>query len=180
MSTGDRAFEPIIDACRDAGSVALVGAPVHGEHGRSHIAVVVVDGRGASVAYRKLWLGSSEARRFTPGDGPARLDVDGWRLGLAVCKDTGIAQHALDTAALGIDAYVAGTLLFPHEAAELNARAQRIATAHSVYVAMASFAGPTGDGYGESAGGSGIWTPEGVLLDQAGTGIGEFARAALS
>ena len=30
-----------------------------------------------------------------------------WRLGLAICKDSGIPAHAADTAALGIDAYVA-------------------------------------------------------------------------
>jgi predicted amidohydrolase len=32
------------------------------------------------------------------------LKVEGWRLGLAICKDIGIPQHASDTAALGIDA----------------------------------------------------------------------------
>lgn len=53
-----------------------------------------------------MWLGATESERFAPGDGPAVHDVDGWRLGLAICKDTGVAQHAADTAALGIDAYL--------------------------------------------------------------------------
>ena len=69
------------------------------------------------------------------------LDVDGWRLGLAICKDTGIPQHASDTAALGIDAYVAGTLMSVDETDIQNQRAQRIATTHQVWVALASFAG---------------------------------------
>ena len=38
---------------------------------------------GSTVAYRKMWLGDAEARRFTPGPG-AGADVDGWRLGLAI------------------------------------------------------------------------------------------------
>jgi predicted amidohydrolase len=70
--------------------------------------MLAVDGSGATVAYRKLWLGAAEAERFIPGGKPAVLEVNGWRLGLAICRDTGIQQHSSDTAALGIDAYVAG------------------------------------------------------------------------
>ena len=53
-------------------------------------------GTGATVAYHKMWLGTAEADRFTPGSKPAVLEVDGWRLGLAVCKDTGVPRHAAD------------------------------------------------------------------------------------
>ena len=66
--------------------MALAGAPVPGEAGRPHIAVLAVDGAGITVAYRKLWLGAAEAERFGPGDKPAVLDVDGWRLGLASAR----------------------------------------------------------------------------------------------
>jgi predicted amidohydrolase len=61
------------------------------------------------VAYHKVWLGAAESNRFTAGDERTVLQVNGRRLGLAICKDTSIPQHASDTAALGIDAYVAGT-----------------------------------------------------------------------
>ena len=57
------------------------------------IAVLAIDANGATVAYRKMWLGEEEAKRFTPGPEPAKLTVDGWRLGLAVCKDTGVARR---------------------------------------------------------------------------------------
>ena len=82
--------EPIVEACAQVGSSALVGAPVQGEAGRSHIAMVAIDGTGATVAYHKVWLGATESNRFTPGSKPAVLEVDGWRLGLAICKDSGI------------------------------------------------------------------------------------------
>jgi predicted amidohydrolase len=175
----DPRLSPIVAACAETGSLALVGAPLRGEGGRAHIATLAVDGAGAGVAYRKVWIDSSEADRFVPGDGPARIDVDGWRLGLAICKDTGIAQHAGDTAALGIDVYVAGTVMFPHERAVQDERARRIAAAHQVWVAIASFAGPTGGGYTESAGASGIWTSTGAVLAQAGSEVGGVARAKL-
>ena len=102
----DPRLEPIVEACAETGSVALVGAPVHGEVGGSHIAMLAIDKTGVTVAYQKMWLGGAEPERFAPGSEPAVLEVDGWRLGLAICKDTGIPQHASDTAALGIDAYV--------------------------------------------------------------------------
>ncbi len=110
LALDDPRLAPIVDACRDTGSVALVGAPVDGAPGEDHIAMLAVDGTGVRVAYRKMWLGSTETARFTAGTEPAVLELDGWRLGLAICKDAGVPQHWADTAALGIDAYVAGSV----------------------------------------------------------------------
>jgi predicted amidohydrolase len=179
ITAEDPRLMPIVAACAETGSLALVGAPVHGEPGRSHIAMLAVDGTGVAVAYRKMWLGGSESGRFTPGTRPAVLDVDGWRLGLAICKDTGIPQHASDTAALGIDAYVASVLESAEDAAVPGERARRIAVDHQVWVAVASFAGPTGGGYDRAAGSSGIWAPDGVAVTRAGPEPGAIARATL-
>jgi predicted amidohydrolase len=124
-------------------------------------------------------LASTESNRFTAGSKPAVLDVDGWRLGLAICKDTGIPQHVADTAALGIDTYVAGTLMTSEEAAIQDERGRRIAADHQVWVAVASFAGSTGGGYARAAGCSAIWTPAGATVAQAGPDPGAIARATL-
>src|SRR5262245_38564988 len=117
--------------------------------------------------------------RESPGSRPAVLDIDGWRLGLAVCKDTGIRQHASDTAALGIDVYVAGVLESMEDAARQEERARRVAAGHQVWVAVASFAGSTGGGYSQAAGRSAIWGPDGGLVIQAGPETGAIARATL-
>lgn len=175
----DPRLAPIVEACRETGSLALAGAPVHGQAGRSHIAMLAIDGAGVTIAYRKMWLGGAEPDRFTAGDEPAVLDVEGWRLGLAICKDTGVPQHASDTAALGIDAYVAGILESADDAAIADERARRVATDHGVWVAMASFAGSTGGGYSRAAGGSGIWGSDGVAVARAGPETGAIARATL-
>lgn len=55
-----------------------------------------------------------------------------------------------------------------------------IATEHRVWVAVASFAGSTGDGYVRSAGCSGIWACDGAVPAQAGPETGAIARATLS
>jgi predicted amidohydrolase len=179
MTASDPRLCPLAEACAETGSVALAGAPVPGEAGRPHIAMLAVDGDGISVAYRKLWLGEAESGRFAPGDKPAVLEVDGWRLGLAVCKDVSVPQHRADTAALGIDAYVAGTVMSADERAIQDERASRIAAGLGLWVAIASFAGATGGGYTECAGRSGVWSPDGALAVQAGTGPGAVVSALL-
>ncbi|WP_051570083.1 nitrilase-related carbon-nitrogen hydrolase [Cryptosporangium arvum] len=140
------------------------------------IGMLVVDGTGARVGYRKQYLGGGEGAVFTAGTGPAVIEVDGWRLGLAICKDTGVEQHAADTAALGIDVYVAGVLETAEDFDVPAERAARIARAHGVPVAIASFAGSSGEGFARAAGGSGVWAADGSLLARAGTRTGEIVQ----
>jgi len=180
ITAEDPRLTPIVEASRETGSVALVGAPVCGQAGRSHIATLAIDGTGATVAYQKVWLGEAEAYRFAAGAKPAVLEVDGWRLGLAICKDTGIPRHASDTAALGMDAYVAAVLEFAEDAGVVGERARRVAADHHVWVAVASFAGSTGGGYARAAGCSGIWRPDGVVVAQAESETGAIVRARLN
>jgi predicted amidohydrolase len=170
---------PLAEACAATGALALAGAPVPGEAGRPHIAILAFGSAGITIAYQKMWLARTESARFAAGDKPAVLDADGWRLGLAICKDTSVPQHQSDTAALGIDVYAAGTLMRPEETGLQDDRASRIAAEHQVWVAVASFAGRTGSGYTQSAGRSGIWAPDGTLLAQAGPEPGAIARATL-
>lgn len=180
ITADDPRLGPIVDACAETGSLALIGAPADGDAGRPHIAMLAIEAAGATVAYHKMWLGKVETDRFAAGGKPAVLDVDGWRLGLAICKDTGIAQHASDTAALGIDAYLAGVLETAEDATVQPERARRVATVHDVWVAVASFAGSTGGGFDRAAGGSAIWGADGLVIAQAGPEPGAIAHATLS
>jgi predicted amidohydrolase len=174
----DAVLEPIVDACGETDSVALIGAPVEAD-GARFIAMLRVDAAGVRVAYRKTWLGGAEPDQFTAGDGPTVLELDGWRLGLGICKDTGAAQHTAGTAALGIDAYVAGLVHRPEELPEQEARAVVIARTCRAFVVFASFAGPTGYGYSETAGSSAIWSPDGLAVARTGRDVGDLARATL-
>jgi predicted amidohydrolase len=58
-------------------------------------------------------------------------------------------------------------------------RARRVAADHGVWVVIASFAGSTGGGFDEAAGGSGIWAADGAAVARAGTEPGEIVRATL-
>lgn len=180
IEPGDARLEPLLDACAELGSLALVGAPVRGDDGARSIGILAADARGVEIAYRKMWLGEAEARHFAPGDEPVALEVDGRRLGLAVCKDTRHPEHAAATAELGIDAYVAAVLDHERDAAVPSQRARRVVRDHGLWVVVASFAGPAGGGYELSAGRSAIWSPEGEAVAQAGCEPGALARATLT
>jgi len=54
ITAEDPRLAPIVEACAEAGSLALVGAAVRGKAGRSYIAMVAVEATGATVAYRKM------------------------------------------------------------------------------------------------------------------------------
>ncbi|WP_051941170.1 carbon-nitrogen hydrolase family protein [Phaeacidiphilus oryzae] len=186
VAPGDERLRPLITACAETGTLALAGAPVLPG---PRIGVLAVDGGGARVAYGKVHLHDSEAVRFRAG-GYAVVEVDGWRLGLAVCRDTGFPEHAAVTAALGndagaavrtgIDAYVAGVVHAEHESGLHGERARRVAADHGVWAATAAFAGPTGGGFARTSGRSGIWSPGGDLVAEAGPDAGDLARAVLT
>jgi predicted amidohydrolase len=180
LAPDDPLLAPLVEACGSTGTLALVGAPVRGDDGAEHIAVVAVDGDGARVVYRKLNLGEAETVRFAPGPGPVALEIDGWRLGLAVCKDTGVPEHAAATAALGINAYLAGVLEHAAASGVTDERGRRIATTHGIWVAIASFAGTTGGGYDTAAGRSTVWRPDGAVISRAGTSAGSLVCATLT
>jgi predicted amidohydrolase len=141
---------------------------------------LLVSGAGVEVAYRKSFLGGDEQGRFAPGDGPVAIDVDGWRVGLGICKDTGVDRHVADNAALDLDLYAAGLVHLPEELEMQDERGLRIAHECRAYVAFASFAGATGGGFDRTAGASTIWAPEGTPLARAGAEPGELARAVLT
>ncbi len=180
VAPDDAAFAPLVEACAATDAVALVGAPIEDDDGRALIATLRVDGAGVRLAYRKSWLGDGETARFPHGDGPTVLEVDGWRLGLGICKDTGAARHTVGTAALGVDAYLAGLVHRPSELPEQEARAVVIARTCRAYVVFAGFAGPTGGVFARTAGCSAIWSPDGFAIARTGPDVGGTAAATLA
>jgi predicted amidohydrolase len=180
VALDDPALDVIVRACEETDSVALVGAPLRGSESESYIGVLRVDATGVAPAYRKCFLGGDEPAHFMPGDGPVVIEVDGWRAGLGVCKDTGVEQHISQTAALNIDVYLAGLVHHTHELEMQEQRAQQLAQACNAYVAFASFAGPTGGGFDQTAGVSSLWSPAGSPIARAGADADDFAGATLT
>jgi predicted amidohydrolase len=175
LALDDPALAAVVAACAQTGSIALAGAPVDGPS----IAVLRIDRDGIQVAYRKSHLGGGEPDRFVPGPGPVAVEVDGWRVGLGVCKDTGADEHVAGVAALAIDLYAAGLVHADDELEEQDRRGRRIAAVTGAAVAFASFAGPTGSGYDRTAGTSTIWGPDGDVRARADARPGAVVGARL-
>jgi predicted amidohydrolase len=173
VSCDDPRLAPIRQACADTGAVALVGAPIVEVDGRCYIATLLVDGAGVGVAYRKIHLHPPEDERFTPGSEHVVIDLDGLRLGLAICRDASIAEHAAATVRAGAQIYVASTLNSPSD--PRDARMHARATAHRIHVVLSCGAGPDGPVFG--SGGSGFWRPDGTVITQAGESPGDMVIA---
>lgn len=175
VSSDDPRLVPIVEVCRATDAVALVGAPVV-QDGRAYIAALRIDSSGVCVAYRKTHLGGDEPRRFMSGDGPTVIEVDGRRVGIGICKDTGVDEHVDGVAELRVGVYVAGLVHHAEEFAEQDRRGRRIALRCGAPVVFASFAGPTGGGFDRTAGRSAAWAPDGTQLARAGADPGDLVR----
>lgn len=177
LAISDARLEPLRQACADHDATALVGALVRDVH--SYIATLVVRPDGIRIGYRKMHLHGPEPSRLRPGPEPVAVEVAGWRLGLAICRDTGVMEHADSTLALGVDAYVGSALFSRDETQVRDQRMRSIARHYGVWTLLSNAAGPTGS-FGEACGGSGVWDPDGELVAQASRGPGDFVQAVLT
>nr|BFE70799.1 carbon-nitrogen hydrolase family protein [Actinoplanes digitatis] len=175
VACDDARLAPVVAACADTGAVALAGAPVVAADGRAYIAMLLVDAGGARVVYRKIHLHPPEDERFSPGPGHVVIELDGLRLGLAICRDASLAEHAAATVAAGAQAYIASTLNSPGDPRDERMHAR--ATTHRIPVVLSCGAGLDGPLLG--SGGSGLWRPDGTVIAQAGDAPGEVVVADL-
>ncbi len=93
MQPGDPRLDPVADACRETGTVAVVGAAFH-DQGDLYVSALVIDANGSLVTrYDKQHLFRSEREIYRRGEGGCTLQLDGWRLGLGICYRESFAVH---------------------------------------------------------------------------------------
>ncbi|MER5636779.1 carbon-nitrogen hydrolase family protein [Kitasatospora sp. NPDC002227] len=177
ITVDDERLAPISEACRETGSVALVCVALAEADGTESLALLALDGAEVSAVYRKMHLHGLEVERFTPGGEYTVLELDGRRIGLAICADVSFPEHAAATAALGIEAYLGSTLYGDNEVAieRRDSHVSSAAAAHEVWGLLANGAGPSGE-FANTCGGSGFWSPGGTLVAQAGRETGAVVR----
>ncbi|WP_217557922.1 carbon-nitrogen hydrolase family protein [Streptomyces sp. GbtcB6] len=178
VSADDPRLDPIAEACRDSGTAAVVGA-VSADGGGLAISVFVFS-RAGSVAgrYDKQFLFGSETGLYRPGTRDCTLDLDGWRLGLGICYDSGFPEHAATVAADGCHAYLLSALFsvgngYQESRTWLPDRARD----NGLYVLMANHVGHTGGWH--ACGSSAVWGPDGTVLAEAGPEATELVYADL-
>ncbi|WP_214416894.1 carbon-nitrogen hydrolase family protein [Sphaerisporangium fuscum] len=166
--------DPRLDVARraavDNDVTAVVGAAYRGPDGTGPIASLVMCPDGKLHVYGKRHLHGRERDLFQPGRTSGLLDIDGWRVALAICYDAGVPGHAEAAAREGAEVYAASALYTMREARRMDVHFAARAMDHRMFAVVANFAG-TGPGW-ESCGGSGAWHPDGTRLVQAGTSPG--------
>ncbi len=178
VQPGDPRLAPIADACRETGTAAVVGAAFH-DGGDLYVSALVFDASGELVTrYDKQHLFKSEREIYRDGAAGCTLQIEGWRLGLGICYDSGFPEHARAAALDGCHAYVVGALFSVgngyHESRTwFPARALD----NTCYAVLANHIGTTGGWH--ACGSSAIWGPDGRPLAEAGTDRPELITADL-
>ncbi|MFE4397269.1 MULTISPECIES: carbon-nitrogen hydrolase family protein [Streptomycetaceae] len=167
VQPGDPRLAPIAEACRETGTAAIVGAAVRdGDDLRISALVLGPDG-GFVTRYDKQHLFKSEREHYRPGTAGCTLELDGWRLGLGVCYDSGFPEHARAAALDGCHAYLVGALFsMGHGHHESRTWFPARALDNTLYTVLANHIGRTGEWH--TCGGSAVWGPDGRLIAEAG------------
>lgn len=171
LTLGDARLDPLASACAEARVAAVVGAPTRDPDSAGfHISVLVLgrDGRFAAQYDKQHATTRERAAGVRPGSTGCTLTVDGWRLGLGICADSGVPEHARAAAVDGCHAYLVSALFDRGDAVHRrNTRMPARDLDNASYVVLADHVGPTGPFV--ATGHSAAWSPDGTLLVDAGT-----------
>jgi predicted amidohydrolase len=177
----DPRLDPIREICRRTGITAVVGAPFREPDGTPRLASLAIHPNGAEEAAFKTRLHGDEqslfeagqafeaAQRSEQGQEPLLLDVDGWKIALAICFDAAHPAHSGAAAAAGADVYAVSALYTQDEGHRLGLHLGARAMDNRMYGVLANLGGRTP--LGPSCGLSGFWGPDGLPMQQAG-GVG--------
>jgi predicted amidohydrolase len=175
----------VAEAARRHGVAILAGYPRRDARGRPVNAVRLVDRAGAAVAtYAKTHLyGEVDRSQFAPGDCLAPVvELDGWKLGLAICYDIEFPETARALALAGAEAILVPTAnMAPFEGIATRIVPAR-AEENGVFLAYANYTGaePPFDYVGLSC----VVAPTGEDLARAGHGeeliLADLDRAAFA
>ena len=165
----DARLAPIREVCRQREIAVIVGAATRGIGGLGglHISSLVFNRSGELIEpYHKQHLYSSETKIYQPGTQGCMLEIEGWRLALGVCYDSGFPEHARSAAVNGAHAYLVSAL-FSLKTGYHQSRIWFPARAfdNTLYVLLSNHVGTTG-GW-ETCGASAIWGPYGDVIEEA-------------
>ncbi|MGO4805771.1 carbon-nitrogen hydrolase family protein [Arthrobacter sp. 2MCAF15] len=169
VNAADPRLDGIREICRHTGITAVVGAAFKEEDGTPRLASLAVHPSGVIDASFKTHLHGAERDLFVAASHPAVLEIDGWKVALAICFDAARPGHAEWAAAAGADVYAVSALYTAGEDHRLGLHLGARAMDNRMFSVLANLAGLTP--LGASCGLSGFWGPDGLSFRQAhGTG----------
>ncbi|WP_067567087.1 carbon-nitrogen hydrolase family protein [Nocardia acidivorans] len=165
VQEGDSRLGPLRAACARYGVYAVVGAVLPVDGGYTLSALVFDDQGAVRLSYAKHHLHGIENEMFIPGTDFGLFELDGHRLGLAICADLNYPEHAAGTVAAGAEIYLAGALYLSGKQARRDLHLSSRAAENNCWTVLSAY---TGEFEGNATtGGSGVWSPDGVLCARA-------------
>lgn len=161
----DMVLSPLRQLADSERMTIVVGSPIRGEGGALHIGAIAMLPDGAVSIYTKVHVHSSEAHVFECGSGGRDLVVEGVPVGLAICRDAAIPEHAAAAASRGVKLYAASVMIDGEGYVRKVPLMRSYARQHGIAVLMANYSGVSG---GEvSAGKSAIWGEDGETVAES-------------
>jgi predicted amidohydrolase len=171
----DARLAPLAGVARETGTVVLVGAAVRDRPGgRRGIGLLAFQpDASVVVAYEKQHLWETERRAFIAGRSGSDLDVDGWRLGLAICYDGCFPEHARAACDAGALAYVCPSAYVVGSEHRRDLYYAARALDNGCYAVVSGLVGRCGRM--ELSGGTAVYDPQGRPVARVGSGEGMAA-----
>lgn len=165
----DNRLADVREICRRTGVTAVVGGAYRERGGTARLASLAIHPDGTTEAAFKTHLHGQEKDIFIPGSGAGLLELDGWRIGLAICFDAAVPAHATSAAGAGADAYAVSAVYTREEDRRFELHLGARAMDNRMFGILANLGGATM--LGPSCGLSGFWGPDGLRMKKAaGTG----------
>lgn len=148
--------------------LAIIGSIVEEDAGRLYDTAIVIDRRGELAGrYRKSHLYPAERDHFAAGSELEVVDVDGLRLGLAICFEHAFPEIFAELALAGAQLVAIPSAVPRGFEYLLELRSRARAQDNQLFVAASNLAG--NDGRTTWCGGSLIVDPRGDVLARAGS-----------
>ena len=174
---------PVVRAAAETGCTVLVSTPLVRPTG-VHLSTVLVRPDGTVEAvYDKQHVDRLELGWFAPGEQrPVVVDVEGVRVGLAICYDSRFPEHAAAAAAAGAEVYAVSTAYLEGSTRGREVSLPARALDNGMYVVAGSALGRCGDR--PITGGSCVLDPEGrelaALATEPGLALASIDLACLA
>jgi predicted amidohydrolase len=165
----DDRLADVREICRRTGITAIVGGAYREPSGTPRLASLAIHPDGTTETAYKEHLHGQERDLFVAGNGAGLLELDGWRIGLAICFDAAVPAHSTGAAEAGADAYAVSAVYTREEDRRLELHLGARAMDNRMFGILANLGGSTT--LGPSCGLSGFWGPDGLRMKKAaGTG----------
>lgn len=174
---------PVVRASSEVSCTVLVSTPLLRDTGL-HLSTVLVRPDGTvDAVYDKQHIDRLELDWFVPGPpAPVVVDVEGVRVGLAICYDSRFPEHAAACAAAGAEVYAVSTAYLEGSTRGREVSLPARALDNGMYVVAGAALGRCGDR--PIVGGSCVLDPEGrelaALGSEPGLAVASIDRALLA